>query len=231
MNTVPSLRKPESKSRSRPIPAKSAQAASKETSALETPKLGRPRAFCEEAALEAAMRVFWEKGYEGTSLTDLTDAMGINRPSLYATFGDKEALFRKVMQHYEEGPASYIRNALSQPTARAVFEAVVLGAVHMLSNPRNPRGCLSVQGALATSDEAVPIKDAMTKWRRQGEVDIRERFKRALAEGDLAGDIDPGDLTRYLSILITGLGVQAANGATKAEMTRAANLTFRTLPF
>src|SRR5580658_8032812 len=100
--------------------------------ARSTVKMGRPRCFCEEDALEAAMRVFWEKGYEGASLTDLTEAMGINRPSLYATFGDKEALFRRAMQRYAEGPAAYLNSALEETTARGVIEALLRGALKLL---------------------------------------------------------------------------------------------------
>ena len=133
-----------------------------------TAKLGRPRSFCEQAALEAAMRVFWEKGYEGTSLTDLTEAMGINRPSLYSAFGDKEALFRRTMERYAEGPAVYLQAALEEPTARAVAKALFYGAVNLLGDMRNPRGCLSV-AVLASGDNAEPVQKALVEWRKQGE--------------------------------------------------------------
>src|ERR1700693_157067 len=99
-------------------------------------KMGRPRGFAENAALEAAMRVFWEKGYEGSTLGDLTGAMGINRSSIYATFGDQEALFRLPMVRYAEGPAAYVRQALEQPTVRAVVEALLRGALEMLTDPK-----------------------------------------------------------------------------------------------
>src|ERR1700688_1056178 len=111
-------------------------------------KVGRPLGFAENEALEAAMRVFWEKGFEGATLSDLTEAMGINRSSMYATFGDKEALFRRAIARYADGPAGYIKEAVKQPTARAVVEALVRGALKLLSDPANPRGCLFVQGAL-----------------------------------------------------------------------------------
>ncbi len=193
-------------------------------------KLGRPRCFCEEAALDAAMRVFWEKGYEGASLSDLTEAMGINRPSLYAVFGNKEELFRRAMVRYADGPAAYIREALMEPTARAVVEALLKGSVRLLGDPRNPRGCFSVRGALAGGSEADAVRNALTDWRRHGEAEIQKRLKRAQTEGDLAKDVDAGDLTRYLTTILNGLGIQAANGASKAELTRVAEMALRSLP-
>src|SRR5437870_3401565 len=120
--------------------------------------MGRPRAFDVDKALERALRVFWRKGYEGTSLSDLTKAMGINRPSLYAAFGNKEALFRKALDRYAEGPAAYTRTALDGPTARAVVERLLRGVVDLLTNPRHPPGCLAVQGALACGDAADSIR-------------------------------------------------------------------------
>lgn len=195
-----------------------------------TVKMGRPRCFFEETALEAAMRVFWEKGYEGTSLTDLTEAMGINRASLYATFGDKESLFRKALVRYGEGPAAYLKEALQEPTARDVIEGLLKGAVNLLSNPENPRGCLSTQGALATGLGAEPVKNALIEWRKSAEKEIQKRLKRARTEGDLPEDVNTGDLTRYLSSVIYGLGIMAANGDTKADLTRVVDMTLRTLP-
>jgi AcrR family transcriptional regulator len=194
-------------------------------------KMGRPRGFAEKEALEAAMRVFWEKGYEGATLADLTAAMGINRSSMYATFGDKEALFRLAIARYAEGPAAYVREALKQPTVRAVVEALLRGALEMLTDPSHPRGCLSVQGALACGSDAEPMKQAMIEWRRQGESDIQKRLQRARREGDLAKDVDAGDLARYISTVLAGLGVQAANGSTRAEMTRLVGMVLRSMPF
>jgi len=194
-------------------------------------KMGRPRGFAENEALDAAMRVFWEKGYEGSTLADLTEAMGINRSSMYAAFGDKEALFRLAIARYAEGPAAYMREALEQPTVRAVVEALLRGALELLTDPSHPRGCLSVQGALACGSHAEPLKQAMIEWRKQGESGIQKRLQRARREGGLAKNVDPGDLARYISTVLTGLGVQAANGSTRAEMMRLVDIVLRSMPF
>jgi AcrR family transcriptional regulator len=194
-------------------------------------KMGRPRGFAENEALDAAMRVFWEKGYEGSTLADLTEAMGINRSSMYAAFGDKEALFRLAIARYAEGPAAYMREALEQPTVRAVVEALLRGALELLTDPSHPRGCLSVQGALACGSHAEPMKQAMIEWRKQGESGIQKRLQRARREGGLAKNVDPGDLARYISTVLTGLGVQAANGSTRAEMMRLVDIALRSMPF
>src|SRR6059058_4783820 len=114
--------------------------------------VGRPRAFDVDEALDQALKVFWRKGYEGASLPDLTKAMGINRPSLYAAFGNKEALFRKAIDRYLEGPACYVREALREPTARVVVERLLRASIDLVTDSRNPRGCFMVQGALACGD-------------------------------------------------------------------------------
>src|SRR5713226_9446609 len=107
---------------------------------------GRPRAFDIDEALDRALNVFWRKGYEGTSLPDLTRAMGINRPSLYAAFGNKSALFSKVLDRYAQGQACHVRDALAEPTARAVAEKLLSGTIDLLTDPGHPHGCLYVQG-------------------------------------------------------------------------------------
>ena len=119
---------------------------------------GRPRAFDPDAALDRAMHVFWAKGYEGASLSDLTRAMRINRPSLYAAFGNKEELFRKVLDRYMNGPLAYFGEALGAAKARDVVERIFLGAANMARDPRMPAGCLVVQGALACGDAARSVR-------------------------------------------------------------------------
>ena len=133
---------------------------------------GRPREFDVDQALESALRVFWCKGYEGTTLPDLTRAMGINRPSLYAAFGSKEELFRKALDRYAEGPAAHVREALNEPTARAVVERMLDGAIDLLTDRRNPRGCLVVQGALACGETAESVRREVAARRVAGEVAV-----------------------------------------------------------
>jgi AcrR family transcriptional regulator len=203
---------------------------SMENSAITGPKMGRPRAFDEEAALDAAMCVFWEKGYEGTSLDDLTEAMQINRSSLYSTFVDKENLFRRVIERYQAGPLSYIHQALHQPTARAAVENLLRSTVRFLNDASHPRGCLSLQGGMACGTGNEEVNQAMLDWRNQGLLFIQKRMQRAKAEGDLAKDVDPKDLARLVVILLNGLSVQAVNGATVAEMNRAVELAIKSLP-
>ena len=171
---------------------------------------GTPAGFDIDQALDRALRVFWRKGYEGTTLPDLTAAMGINRPSLYAAFGNKEALFRKALEGYAAGPVSHVLEALTESTARAVVERLFHSAIKMLTDPGNPRGCLSVQGALACGDANESVRRRLAALRTAGETAIRKRFERARAEGDLPADSQPADLARYVATVTQGMAVQAA---------------------
>ncbi len=192
--------------------------------------LGRPRTFDTEKALDRALRVFWRKGFEGTSLAELTKAMGINRPSLYAAFGSKEELFRKVLDRYAEGPAAYVREALNEPTARAVAQRLLEGTVDVVTDRRNPRGCLLVQGALACGETAESIRKELASRRSAGEAAVRRRFEHALAEGDLPAEANPADLARYLLAVIHGMAVQAAGGASREELRWVAAMALRAWP-
>ena len=193
-------------------------------------KAGRPREFSEDKALEAAMRIFWERGFEGTSLTDLTNAMGINRSSLYAAFGDKEALFKKAVARYFEGPLNFMKRALQQPTARAFVEALLRGTVKFLADTSHPRCCLSLE-ALATATNLEAVRLAMIEWRKTGEIKAQERLERARLEGDLPKDLNTEDVGRYIATFVMGLGVQSANGATYKQLSGAVEVALRSLPF
>jgi AcrR family transcriptional regulator len=197
------------------------------TSTAVEVKIGRPREFDEDAALEAAMRVFWEKSYEGATMAGLTEAMGINRSSMYAAFGDKESLFHRVMERYREGRMTHVRRALAKPSLREVVAELIHETAEFLSTPGNPRGCLLIQGALACSIDTEPVKQTMIDWRKSGEAAFKMRLQQAQSEGELPREIQPADFARYLSSVIAGLGIQAANGATRAELRRVASIALR----
>lgn len=192
--------------------------------------MGRPRTFDADEVLDRAMRVFWEQGYEGASLNDLTRAMGINRTSMYAAFGNKEELFTRVLQRYTEGPASYGPRALQEPTARQVAAAVVEGAVKASTSSGGPAGCLGVQGALAVGAPAREVRDMLIAWRNEGITHLRDRFQRAADEGDLPPDADPSVLARYLVTVSNGIAVQAASGASPDDLRQVADAALRNWP-
>jgi len=191
---------------------------------------GRPRAFDLDKALDQALQVFWQKGYEGASLTDLTKAMGINRPSLYAAFGNKEDLFRKVLDRYTSGPAAFVKTALAEPTARAVVERLLKQTVDKLGDPNKPKGCLLVQSALSCGDAANPIRKELIARRAAGFAALRKRFKRAVSEGDLPACCDPTDLARYVMTISYGMAVQAVGGATREELRRVVEIALHAWP-
>ena len=190
-------------------------------------RMGRPRGFDESAALEAAMRVFWEKSYEGATLPDLTSAMGINRSSMYAAFGDKEALFRRAMERYRAERMRFIRDALEKPTLREVVADLLYGAVLFLSQPGHPRGCFSLTAGLACGVDAEPVQQAMVGWRRDGEQALRKRFVKAQRAGELPRETSPADFARFISTIMSGMAVQALNGAAREEMKRIADFVLK----
>ncbi len=191
---------------------------------------GRPRKFNTEKALDEALLLFWRHGYEGTSLAALTKAMGINVPSLYAAFGNKEALFKKVLQRYLQNPASYLPKALEQPTARRAIEKLFRGAIDMVMNPRHPDGCLLVQGALASGPTAASIQKELKLCRAAAEVAVRRRLERAIAEGDLPAHVNPAKFARYILTVLWGLSVQAVGGATRSQLEEVVKIAMRSWP-
>src|ERR1700719_176425 len=192
--------------------------------------MGRPRSFDIDRALDRALQVFWRKGYEGATLSDLTKAVGVNRPSLYAAFGDKEALVRKALDRYLNGPAAYTQEALKEPTARAVVERLLRGAAELNTAPRNPGGCLTVQGALACGEAADSIRQELVACRAAGEVALRRRFEHAKSEGDLPATVNSADLARYVATIVYGMAVQAAGGATRDKLQNVVEMALQTLP-
>ncbi len=193
-------------------------------------KIGRPRTFDADQALDKAMKVFWEKGYEGSSLPELTEAMGMNRPSLYAVFGNKENLFRLALERYGATHDPLFNAALEEKTARAVVEHFLRGNADAQTEEANPHGCLVINGALACSDDALPIRNSLIERRAASEVRLRDRFERAKAEGDLPADFCASQMARYVMTMSNGMAVQAAAGATRKQLQEVVDQVLRGWP-
>jgi AcrR family transcriptional regulator len=194
-------------------------------------KTGRPISFDKDAALEVAMLLFWERGYEGTSMADLTQAMRLSPSSIYAAFGGKQALFSLAVKRYMESRAQYATRALEEPTLEKVIRALFDNTVAFLTTPGHPPTCMTLAGAMGSSVNATPARDLMTEIRKQNEVAMRERLLQARKTGELSKKINVDDYTRYLSSILAGLSIQAANGATKAELKRTARMALRHLGY
>jgi AcrR family transcriptional regulator len=191
---------------------------------------GRPREFDVDHALDQALHVFWSKGYEGASLPDLTKAMGINRPSLYAAFGNKETLFRKAVDRYIEQHACQVRQALAEPTSRRVVQRLWEAGIELVAGGGTPQGCFLVQGALACGNAADPLRKEIAQRRAASEAALRARLEQAQMDGDLPPDADPAALARYVSSVSYGLAVQAAGGACAEELRQAAEIALQAWP-
>ena len=170
------------------------------------------------------MRVFWEKGYEAASLSDLTHAMGINRPSMYAAFGNKEQLFCKVLDRYAGDQAAFVSRAIKKTSIKDVVETIFHGAAAFLGSKEHPRGCLLVQGTPACGDASDTVKRAIIERRLAGETLVCRRLKRAADEGALAPNAKAADLAKFISTVVHGMSVQAANGAKWAQLQSIADI-------
>ncbi|MBK3626100.1 TetR/AcrR family transcriptional regulator [Streptomyces sp. MBT49] len=191
---------------------------------------GRPRGFDADEALDRAVEIFWRQGYEGASLTDLTEAMGINRTSMYAAFGNKEELFHRAVARYAEADMAYAREALTEPTAYEVVESFLRANADALTRADRPSGCLSVQGGLAEGGESGRIARFLADSRLAGEHALARRLARAVEEGDLPAGTDPDALARYVMVVSEGNAVHAAAGATRAALHAIVDIALRALP-
>jgi AcrR family transcriptional regulator len=192
--------------------------------------IGRPREFDLDQALDRALDVFWRNGYEGSSIAELTQAMGINPPSLYAAFGNKEKLFRKALDRYVAQRTGFWDEARKAPTARGMVERLLNGTVDFLTAECNPPGCLLVRGAMSCSEAADAISRELTARRAEGEGMLRDRLDQGKAAGELPPDFDPADYARYVMTMLEGMSVRAAGGAGRAELQKVADMTLRTWP-
>jgi AcrR family transcriptional regulator len=194
------------------------------------PTRGRPRQFCPDQALTAALQVFWARGYEGASMAELTEAMGITKPSLYACFGNKEALFCKALDLYERDKMAYVQKALEAPSAKGVAEQFLRGALALQTGTTDPRCCLGVISAVACTTQADSIKHEVMARQASSNQAIIDRFRRAKAEGDLPEGVEPEALQSYLSAVLQGMGVQASSGASPEKLAQLVETTLALWP-
>lgn len=190
---------------------------------------GRPREFDADVALAAALRVFWTKGYEAASLTDLTDAMGITRPSLYAAYGNKEALFRQALDLYESEKLAYVGSALEAETARGVARNLLYGAIDTVTGGEC-RGCMGVIASVACQSAEPSIREDVARRAESSRRAMIDRMQRAINEGDFSVPTDAETITRYLMAVLQGMSVQAGAGADRQQLQQVAEATLTVWP-
>lgn len=190
---------------------------------------GRPREFDTELALGAALRVFWAKGYEGASLSDLTDEMGITRPSLYAAFGNKEALFRQALDLYERDKLTYIGDAIEAPTARDVAERLLMGSVDAATTG-DCMGCMGVIASVACQSVEPSIRDDVNARAESSRRAIIARMQQAIDAGEFRVATEAEAITRYLLAIMQGISVQAQSGASRDELLQVADSALLSWP-
>jgi len=196
----------------------------------QKPSAGRPRGFDAEKALDGAMRVFWQKGFDGASLTDLTDAMGINRPSMYAAFGNKEELYSKTMERYVEARTQHLGEHLGAPTSRESVELVLRDAVARFTDPNNPNGgCFGMQGAMTCANLSPELKEHIEDMHVALEKALRQRFSRAIDDGELPRG-SATDLARFYAVIYQGLAFQAKAGSGRKELYRVVDIALEKWP-
>lgn len=190
--------------------------------------MGRPREFDTEKALDKALDVFWRHGYEGASISELTQAMGISPPSLYAAFGNKEKLFHSALDRYAEMRQRLWAELMNEPTARSMMERLFDRVIEFYIDESNPNCCMLVKLSTAETDKV--LAEHLCAKRAEAEAMLFERFSKAKSNGELPDDIEPRDLAGYYMTVLDGLSVRAAAGAKRDELQKVANLAMRAWP-
>jgi len=190
---------------------------------------GRPRAFDRDQALDQAMDVFWEKGFEAASLADLTKAMGINPPSLYAAFGDKERLFLEAVERYVSRRSESC-DYCKEPTARESVRKLLTYVAEEMTDSAHPHGCLMMMAATTTTAASAQLQAAVAKLRASSRNKLRERIARGVAEGELPADADAAALAAFYGTVLAGMAAMAHDGATRKTLLGTVETAMRSWP-
>ncbi|OBB10440.1 TetR family transcriptional regulator [Mycolicibacterium setense] len=190
---------------------------------------GRPRSFDRDAALDKAIRLFWERGFESTSTRDLSSALGIGVPSLYAAFGDKQQLFAEAVQVYDRKYGGFIEAALvEEPTARQAVARILTEAPARYTRRGLPNGCLIVSGDDGTADAAV--KANLSRIRRQKTEEVADKVRGDIAAGEMPDDTDAGALAQYVMSTLSGIAQAACDRIPRARLEQVAAIALRAWP-
>lgn len=180
---------------------------------------GRPREFDRNQALRQALELFWARGFETTSMSDLVAALGIASARIYAAFGSKEALFREAIELYEQDEGGFADRALAEePSARAAIARLLDEAVQLYTRPGQPLGCMVVSSAVNCSSDNDGVRQWLAEHRRARTASLVERLQAAVRSGELAGHSDATSLGHYYSTVLHGLSVQARDGASAEQL-------------
>ena len=191
---------------------------------------GRPRSFDRDVALEVAMRVFWEKGYEGTTIADLTGAMGLKPPSFYGAFGDKCTLFREAVQRYADNDGAAPMRALREtPTLKGALQAMLHAAIGLYAQPGRPSGCLVVTAAINCTPEHAGHMSELAERRMRMRTAIEARIAQGQAAHELPAHVDAAGLAEFFATVLQGLALRAKDGASIEQLTGSVDLAMRAL--
>ena len=191
---------------------------------------GRPRSFDRAAALDRAMKLFWKHGYEGTSIHELTTAMGITPPSLYAAFGDKERLFLEAVNHYRSGPGNASRAFAEARSSRDAIENMLVGSAAELTCPSHPPGCMVVLAAMNCSEASSHLHSTLADVRAEAESFFRSAIQRGVDKREVPADTDVATLAKFFMTVLQGMTIQARDGATREALLDVAKTAMRAWP-